>query len=132
MWLVVTAFKRVQLHYFTIISTGNTAAFHIIQPSTDNYVQIVSPTTTKIILKCSLNVTIPLFVTWLHNGTSEGSTRLLSGSTTIHRINNFQPSDVGDYVCVFNDVLGSGWELRRNIKVDGKLIYAALASWGAI
>ena len=86
-----------------------------------------------IILKCSLNVTIPnVYVSWSHNGSSIGQIEWQSSKTTNHTIRNFQPSDVGDYSCVFSDVLGSGWELRRNFKVDGKLIYAALASCGAI
>jgi len=86
-----------------------------------------------IILKCSLNVTIPnVYVSWSHNGSSIGPIESQSSKTTNHMIRNFQPSHVGNYSCVFSDVLGSGWELRRNFKVDGKLIYAALGSWGAI
>ena len=101
------------------IFTGNTAPFHITQPSTDYYVQIVSPTATMATLTCSLNVTIPsdAAVTWRHNNTinvplSQVST---TGSTTTLTIENPQSSDTGDYECIFNDVIGSGWILRRNI-----------------
>ena len=101
------------------IFTGNTAPFHITQPSTDNDVQIVSPTATMATLTCSLNVTIPsdAAVTWRHNNTiniplSQVST---TGSTTTLTIENPQSSDAGDYECIFNDVIGSGWILRRNI-----------------
>ena len=38
--------------------TGNTAPYHITQPSTDNDVQIVSPTATLTSITCSLNVTL--------------------------------------------------------------------------
>ena len=99
--------------------TGITAPFHITQPSTDNDVQIVSPTATMATLTCSLNVTIPsnAAVTWRHNNTvnillSQVST---TGSTTTLTIGNPQSSDAGDYECIFNDVVGSGWILRRNI-----------------
>ena len=98
---------------------GNTAPFHITQPSTDNDVQIVSPTATMATLTCSLNVTIPstASVFWIHNNTitvpdSQTST---AGSTTTLTIENLQSSDAGVYQCQLNDVFGSGWILRRNI-----------------
>ena len=99
--------------------TGSTAPFHITQPPTDNDVQIVSPNATMATLTCSLNVTIPsdALVTWTYNNTftvplSQVST---TGSTTTLTIENPQSSDAGDYECEFNDNLGSGWTLRRNI-----------------
>ena len=102
-----------------MVFTGNTAPYHITQPSTDNDVQIVSPTATMATLTCSLNVTIPshAVVFWMHNNTinvplSQVST---AGSTTTLTIENPQSSDDGVYQCVFNDVAGSGWTLRRNI-----------------
>ena len=99
--------------------TGNTAPYYITQPSTDNYVQMVSPTATMATLTCSLNITIPLraVVFWIHNNTiaihfNQTST---DGSTTTLTIENPQSSDDGVYQCVFNDAAGSGWVLRRNI-----------------
>ena len=68
-------------------------------------------------MMCSLNVTIPssMIVTWLHNGTITHPNEVLTaGSTTTLLIRNPQPSDAGDYQCVFNDSV-SGWMLRRNV-----------------
>ena len=83
--------------------------------------QIVSPTATMATLTCSLNVTIPssAIVTWTHNNTyfipfDQSST---AGSTTTLTIENFQSSDAGVYQCTFNDAVGSGWILRRNIRL---------------
>ena len=105
--------------YMLWCSLGNTAPYHITQPSTDNDVQIVSLTATMATLTCSLNVTIPstAIVNWVHNNTitvpdSQVST---AGSTTTLTIENLQSSDAGVYDCVFNDIFGSEWLLRRNI-----------------
>ena len=56
---------------FIMVFTGNTAPYHITQPSTDNDVQIVSPTATMATLTCSLNITFPstVIVFWTHNNT---------------------------------------------------------------
>ena len=101
--------------------TGNTAPYHITQPLTDNDVQIVSPTATMATLTCSLNITIPstVIVTWSHNTNliTDRSQITQTGNTTTLQIENLQPSAAGDYQCVFNDVLGSGWTLRRNIRL---------------
>ena len=100
-------------------SLGNTAPYHITQPSTDNDVQIVSPTVTMATLTCSLNVTIPssVPVSWIHNNTINAPDSQVStaGSSTTLTIRNLQSSDAGVYRCGFNDVFGSGWILRRNI-----------------
>ena len=100
---------------------GNRAPYHIIQPSTDNDVQIVSPTATMATLTCSLNVTIPssMTVSWLHNGgTITAADRVAQdGNTTTLTIENPQSSDAGVYQCVFNDTVGTGWILRRNRQV---------------
>ena len=100
---------------------GNTAPYHITQPSTDNDVQIVSPTATMTSITCSLNITIPstVIVTWSHNASliTDLSQITTAGSTTTLRIGNLQSSDAGVYQCVFNDVIGSGWELRRNVRL---------------
>ena len=107
---------------------GNTAPFHITQPSTDNHVQVVTSTTTQVSLTCSLNVTISstVIISWLRNGTGNalpGSSR--TGDTATLLITNFQPSDAGVYQCVFNDQLGSGWTIKRNIilMINGMLIF---------
>ena len=73
-------------------------------------------------LTCSLNVMIPSSVTiiWTHNSTSITNDKITqTGNTTTLLIENLQPSDAGVYQCVFNDgdVDGSGWILRRNIRL---------------
>ena len=104
-----------------MIFTGNTAPYHITQPSTDNDVQIVSPTATMATLTCSLNIIIPstVIVTWSHNANfiTDHSQITQTGNTTTLLIENLQPSDAGDYECAINDALGSGWVLRRNIRL---------------
>ena len=106
-----------------MVFTGNTAPFHITQPSTDNDVQIVSPTATMATLTCSLNITIPtnMFIFWDHNGNlatgaSNRNVIQTSHSTTL-QIGNPQPSDAGVYQCLFNNALNDGWALRRNIRL---------------
>ena len=99
--------------------TGNTAPYHITQPSTDNDVQIVSPTATMATLMCSLNITIPSNVTivWFHNNTILPSNQVSTTSdTTSLQIGDLQPSDAGVYQCLFIDT--SGWRLRRNIRLE--------------
>ena len=104
-----------------MVFTGITAPYHITQPSTDNDVQIVSPTATIATLTCSLNITIPstVIVSWTHNDTLfiDSSQITQTGNTTTLLIENLQPSDAVDYQCVFNDAVGSGWTLRRNIRL---------------
>ena len=101
--------------------TGNRAPYHITQPSTDNDVQIVSPTATMTSITCSLNITIPstVIVTWSHNTSliTDRSQITTADSTATLLIENLQPSDAGIYQCVFNDAVGSGWALRRNIRL---------------
>ena len=104
--------------------TGNTAPYHITQPSTDNDVQIVSSTATMANLICSLNVCIPSSVTviWTHNSIPlpNGETQTAAGNTATLLIENLQPSDAGVYQCTFDDDDadgGSGWTLRRNIRL---------------
>ena len=104
-----------------MVFTGNTAPYHFTQPSTDNDVQIVSPTATMTSITCSLNITIPstVTVTWSHNANliTDLSQITTAGSTTTLQIENLQPSDAGVYDCVFNDAVGSGWILQRNIRL---------------
>ena len=104
-----------------MISTGMTAPFHITQPSTDNDVQIVSPTATMATLTCSLNITIPsiVIVLWANNTDfiTDSSQIITTGNTTTLLIENLQTTDAGDYQCVFTDLAVSGWVLRRNIRL---------------
>ena len=107
---------------FIIMFTGNTAPFHITQPSIiDNDVQIVFPTATMASVTCSLNIIIPstMIVTWSNNTNlnTDLSQITTTGNTTTLLIGNLQPSDAGNYQCVFNDLVGSGWTLRRNIRL---------------
>ena len=77
---------------------------------------------------CSLNITIPSTVTvmWLYNGsvvmTTPPNEVTQTGNTTTLLIRNPQPSDAGDYQCVFNDT--AGYVLRRSITllIVGKLL----------
>ena len=109
-----------------MVFTGNTAPYHITQPSTDNDVQIVSPTATMATLTCSLNITIPSTVIafWTHNNIIFSQITIADNTTTL-LMRNLQPSDAGDYQCVFNDQVGSGWILRRNIRliITGLCVY---------
>ena len=72
-------------------------------------------------ITCSLNIPIQstVIVTWSHNGSliTDRSQIITAGSTTTLLIGDLQPSDAGIYQCVFNDRIGSGWELRRNIRL---------------
>ena len=100
--------------------SGNAAPFHITQPSTDNDVQIVSPTVTMATLTCSLNITIPsgAVVSWRHNTNSIPFSQVsTAGSTTTLTIENLQSSDSGVYQCVFTYFPDGGWVLRRNIRL---------------
>ena len=112
-----------------MVFTGNTAPYHITQPLTDNDVQIVFPTATMATLTCSLNITIPstVVVAWSHNVNliTDLSEITTADNTTTLLIQNLQPSDAGDYECIFNDAIGSGWSLRRNIRlfITGSYVY---------
>ena len=107
-----------------MVFIGNTAPYHITQPSSDYDVQIVSSTATMVNLICSLNVTIPgsMIIIWTHNSipiSSNEATQSTAGNTATLLIENLQPSDAGVYQCVFDDdaVGGSGWILKRNIRL---------------
>ena len=78
-------------------------------------------------ITCSLNITIPstVIVTWSHNTSLILSQVTQTGNTTTLLIDNLQPSDTGVYQCVFNDVLGSGWIIRRNIRLFITGMYVA-------
>ena len=59
-----------------------------------------------------------MVVIWLHNTTNlvDRSQITTASNTTTLLIDNLQPSDAGDYQCVFNDIL-SGWTIRRNARL---------------
>ena len=71
---------------------------------------------------CSLNIDIPssVMITWLHNDSDVMATSpngvITTGNTTTLVIGNPQPSDAGDYQCVFNDTVGM-WTLRRKLNI---------------
>ena len=72
--------------------------------------------TSSVQLRCSLNVTIPssVTVTWTHNNNTVIVTLsneiMQTDNTATLLINNPQPSDVGDYRCLFG-----GLNLQRII-----------------
>ena len=112
-----------------MVFIGNVPPFHITQPSTDSFVQLVSPTATMVKLTCSLNVTIPstMIVLWSRvrdNQQLPLGDPITTGSTTTLVIENFQQSDVGIYQCLFSDVFNSGWILTRiiTIQVNSKFV----------
>ena len=108
---------------FILATIGNTAPYHFTQPSTDNDVQIVSPTTTMTSITCSLNITIPLstIIIWSYNRdiatTASNKNAIRSSHSTTLLIENPRSSDAGVYWCVFNGVANDGWILRRNIRL---------------
>ena len=106
-----------------MISAGNAAPYHITQPSTDNDLQIVSPTATMATLTCSLNITIPfdMLVFWDHNGnivtTASNKNAIQTSHSTTLIIRNLQSSDGGLYRCTFNIFFNNRWVLRRHIRL---------------
>ena len=96
-----------------ITFAGNSPPYHITQPPTDNYEQIVSPTATMTSITCALNITITrdILITWYHNN-SFVSIPSPSGKTTTLVIRNLQPSHLGVYECTFIDTIND-WRLRR-------------------
>ena len=103
-------------------TTGNTAPYHFTQPSTDNDVQIVSPTATMTSITCSLNITIPstVIVVWSHSGsiatTASNKNAIKTSHGTTLLIENPRSSDTGVYQCTLHNV-ASGWILKRNIRL---------------
>ena len=97
---------------------GNTAPYYITQPSTNDYVQIVSPDEAVVSLMCSLNVTIPagMTITWIHNNsivlTLTTKAEQTSNTVSLER-GGARPFYAGLYQCVFND--NASHVVRRNI-----------------
>ena len=101
--------------------TGNTAPYHITQPSVNNYEQIIPPTATMANITCALNISIPstIIVFWTHNGntfiTPKSPNEVIKeGSTVTLLLRNLQPSDLGAYKCEFSNTIDR-WRLRRTI-----------------
>ena len=124
----VTSYSHIKCNYTSVIancyllwySLGNEAPYHITQPSTDNDVQIVSPTATMATLTCSLNVTIPssMIIIWSRNSSLIGTDGVsTAGKSTTLVIEKFEPSDAGNYECQFNNPINNGWTLRRTIRL---------------
>ena len=95
-----------------------TAPYYIIQPSTDDTVQIIPPNATTIFrLTCTLNVEIPagMTVTWLHNGDVIVTlTSPVDANTNTVQLISYQ---AGIYQCAFNYT--TEYIVRRNIIVLG-------------
>ena len=95
-----------------------TVPYYIIQPSTDDTVQIVSPTAaTNFEVTCSLNVIIPvgMTVTWLHNGDFDNTITNAAATTNTVQLTVKGKSQAGIYQCAFNYT--TGYTVRRNITV---------------
>ena len=106
-----------------LVFTGSTAPYHITQPSTDDYEQIISPNATTANITCALSISISIgnsfVITWEHNGVTfvnpaPPSSVVSSGNAITLRIKDLQPSDLGVYVCAFLDVTRQ-WKLRKTI-----------------
>ena len=94
-----------------------TAPYYIIQPSTDDTVQIV-PLNAALNLICTLNVKIPagMTVTWLHNGNLIW-TITNPVDANINTLQLTGRSQAGVYQCAFNYT--TGYIVKRNITVLG-------------
>ena len=91
----------------------------IVQPPTGitRHTVYFDESTSCVQLMCSLDINISsnVMVTWMHNAmTAPPNEVITAGSTTTLVIGNPQPSDAGDYQCVFNDIV-NGWTLSRYI-----------------
>ena len=90
----------------------------IVQPPPVHIVTF-DESTSCVQLMCSVNINISsnVIVTWLHNEhVAHPYEVITAGNTTTVTlvIKNPQPSDAGDYQCVFTDTV-NGWTLSRNI-----------------
>ena len=111
----------IYIYIYGLFLIGTTANFHITQPPTEDYEQRISSTATMASVTCALNTTISanIIALWNHNGNSFtiGSSRVLqSGNSITLLIRSLQPSDLGDFECVFIDLV-NGWRIRRVITV---------------
>ena len=93
---------------------------YIIQPSTDDTVQIVPLTAeADFQVTCSLNVIIPvgMIVTWLHNGDVIFTVTIKAATTNTVHVRRKERSPAGVYQCTFNYT--TGYSVRRKITVLG-------------
>jgi len=81
----------------------------IIQPPDNSHTVAFDESSSSVQLMCSLNVIIPSSVTvlWTYdsNDPPPNSRVIQTGNTTTLLIENPQPSDAGDYRCVFGELL---------------------------
>ena len=102
----------------------------IVQPPAETFMHTVTfdaESTSCVQLMCSLNINISsnVTVTWMHNDPvtiTPPNEVITTGSTTTLLIVNPQPSDAGDYQCVFTDT-ANGWTLSRNIVLQESCKY---------
>ena len=97
-----------------------TVPYYIIQPSTDDTVQIAPPTAAgNFRLTCSLNVIIPvgMTVTWSHNGDVIFTITNTNAAVYTTTVELTARSQAGVYQCAFNYT--TGYSVRRNITVLG-------------
>ena len=95
-----------------------TVPYYIIQPSTDDTVQIVPPTAaTNFNVTCTLNVIIPVGMTviWSYNGAVIFTIPIKAATTNTVQLKG--RSQAGVYQCAFNYT--NGYFVRRNIIVLG-------------
>ena len=109
-----------------VCPVGNSAPYYITQPSTNNYVQIVSPDAPRLTLMCSLNITIPsgMTITWLHDDCIKfnSTTQVDQNSNTASLLKGIpRPSDAGVYQCMFNDNAGCILSANITLLILGKL-----------
>ena len=101
----------------------------IVQPPARTSVTF-DESTSCVQLMCSLNINISsnVIVTWLHNGHVAMTTQVITaGSTTTLVIGNPQPSDAGDYQCVFTDTV-NGWTLSRIFVLQESCKYTTIVN----
>ena len=110
---------------YIVVSTENEAPYHIIQPPTDDHMQIFSSDAndrTVVTLSCSLNITIPtgMTVKWLLNGNHFITQTQFNRPTNIAMLAVLTRSNYDSVVfqCVFNNT--AGCTVRRSITVSGK------------
>ena len=110
---------------YIVVSTENAAPYHIIQPSSNDYIQIVYPDAdakTHVTLSCSLNVSIPVNMTviWLRDDNHFITQTRFNRPTNTAMLSMLTKSryDLDVFQCVFNNT--AGCTVRRTITVIGK------------
>ena len=109
-----------------MVTTGDAVPYHIIQPSTDDYIQIFFPDVNYriiVALSCSLNVSIPanMTVTWLRNDRvllTQTQFYASANTSTLFVYKSYNQFNVLEFECVFNNT--AGYTVRRSITVLSK------------